>query len=350
MQTAAGLKIKYFIGIDISKNKLDLAVIEHLGGVTLNYVIPNKQTDIKTWITDLKSNLPGYSTGKALFCMESTGIYTNHLLNVLSKTKASIVVENALHIKRSMGLVRDKSDKKDAYRIALHAQRNFQQLRIWQPPRPEIIRLQHLVEVRDRLITISKMLLVPLGEHGDFINEKLKKECLSSSTNSIESVKADIKKTDLLLDKIIKDDSGLNHLFQLVTSVPGVGKYTALQLLIKTNEFKSINNAKKLACYAGVAPFRIESGLSATRARVSPHANKKLKSLLHICAVRVIRLDPELKSYYLRKTVEEKKAKMLVINAIRNKLIKRVIACVNENRHYVREIVKKDCLKEPVVQ
>ena len=50
--------------------------------------------------------------------------------------------------------------------------------------------------------------------------------------------------------------------------------------------------------------------------------------------VNEFRDTPDLKIYYGRKVNEEKKNKMCVINAIRNKLILRVFACVNQNKEY----------------
>lgn len=62
-------------------------------------------------------------------------------------------------------------------------------------------------------------------------------------------------------------------------------------------------------------------------------ANKKLKKLLHLCALSSIRYDPEIKTYYEKK-VEEGKHKMLVLNNVRNKLIHRICSCVRNNKRY----------------
>ncbi len=66
-------------------------------------------------------------------------------------------------------------------------------------------------------------------------------------------------------------------------------------------------------------------------------ANKQLKCTLHMCAVSAVRHNPEMKIYFERK-VAEGKNKMLVINAIRNKLVQRVFACVRDKKQYTWEI------------
>ena len=116
--------------------------------------------------------------------------------------------------------------------------------------------------------------------------------------------------------------------------MPGIGKITALLLICFTNEFKSFNTARELACYCGVVPFEYTSGKSVrSKPKVHYMANKKLKKQLHMCALSSTMHNPEMKIYFNRK-VEEGKNKMLILNNIRNKLIHRICACVKENRPY----------------
>ena len=69
------------------------------------------------------------------------------------------------------------------------------------------------------------------------------------------------------------------------------------------------------------------------RSKVSHMANKKLKTNLHMGSLSSVRLDEGLKAYYERK-VAEGKNKLSVLNAVKNKLIARVIAVVKRERPY----------------
>ncbi len=123
--------------------------------------------------------------------------------------------------------------------------------------------------------------------------------------------------------------------YEAITSVPGVGMVTALQLMVHTHHFKRFASAKKLACYAGVAPFPHQSGSSVRgRDKVHPMANKTLKTALHMCALSVIRFKGELRAYFDRK-VKEGKNKMSILNAIRNKILQRIFACVRDGKLFV---------------
>jgi transposase len=133
---------------------------------------------------------------------------------------------------------------------------------------------------------------------------------------------------------LIKEDDSLKHLFSLVTSVDGVGEVVFCEMVIATNEFKLFNCPRKFACYSGVAPFEHTSGTSIRGGtRVSHLANKQMKKLLHMAALSVVSGKGEMAQYYHRK-VEQGKNKMLVLNAVRNKIIHRVFACVRDNRKY----------------
>ncbi len=109
---------------------------------------------------------------------------------------------------------------------------------------------------------------------------------------------------------------------------------TATEVILATHELKAITDPKKLACHAGVAPFEYRSGTSVGgKTRVSQHARKRLKSLFHLAAMSAIRVKGELQDYYRRK-VAEGKNKMLVLNAVRNKLIHRIYAVVRRGEKY----------------
>lgn len=59
-----------------------------------------------------------------------------------------------------------------------------------------------------------------------------------------------------------------------------------------------------------------------------------MKGLLSNCASAAVQHDPELKSYYQRK-LQEGKAKLAVLNAVKAKLINRVFATINRGTEYV---------------
>ena len=329
---------EFFIGIDVSKNELDFAV-QQGRDFLCHREIANEPQAIMAFIKEL-SRLPGFVLGKAVFCMEHTGIYNNHALTCLYKKKANICLEAATQIKSSLGNIRGKNDKIDAIRIAGYAYKEREALRLWQPKREIVQQLADLAATRSRLTSVKKQLKVPLKEQSSFSTGKVARQSLQICAHSLKAIDDDLKRADKAIEYLIKSDTELNRLFNLVTSVSGIGKVTAVQIIITTNEFKNINNPKKFACYSGVAPFTDDSGKIIKKARVSHMANKKVKTLLHLSAIVAIQYNNDLKRFYERKVLQEKKNKMSVINAVRNKLILRIFACVNQNRPYEKNYLK----------
>src|SRR5204863_7359445 len=109
----------YFIGIEISKNTLDAAVLKD-GKLLFHVQISNDMEALRSLLKRLKS-LPDFSLQRTVFCMEHTGIYNQHVLNFLHEQQANVCLESSVHIKLSSGLQRGKNDKIDAIRIGEYA-------------------------------------------------------------------------------------------------------------------------------------------------------------------------------------------------------------------------------------
>lgn len=325
------MKFKYFIGIDVSKKSLDVAIRSNQASLFYCQV-PNSLDGIRELNRHLKEN--SVSRQKALFCLEHTGLYNYTLVTWLSKHRLHAWVENPIQIKRSLGLQRGKNDKIDAHRIAEYADRFQDQCRLWQPKREVIQMIEKLAGFRRRLLNAKIQLANPLKEDEQFLTASLMKQIRRSTCKMIKHLEEQIKQVEKSIREIIKQDEQLEHLFSIITSVDGVGEVVFWELVVTTNEFKRINEAKKYACYCGVAPFEHSSGTSVRgKTRVSRMANKSTKRLFHLAAMSSVAMKGELQDYYYRK-VSEGKNKMSVINAVRNKLILRIFSCVTENRKY----------------
>lgn len=330
---------QHYVGIDISKKTLDWAMFD---GQKIVFFVSteNSAPGIKSALTQMRE-VPGFVPQKSIFCMEHTGIYNAHILEVMHKSGLLIWLENSTQIKQAGGMQRGKSDSVDAQRIAEYAFRFRDQTRLWEPPRQVIQRLSFLSAARQRLIQAHKLLAMPLDEQESFISATLQKQLRATSKKSLAALKEEQKAIDAQIDALIQGDARLSELFGWITSVPGVGPATATEILVSTNEMKVITSAKKMACHAGVAPFEYRSGTSIRgKARVSHQARKRLKSLFHLGAMSAIRRKGELQDYYQRK-VAEGKNKMLVLNAVRNKIIHRIYATVERGEKYDKNYIPK---------
>jgi transposase len=208
---------------------------------------------IKTALRLLK-NLPNWNPKQAIFCMEHTGLYNAHLLDFLHRLQFPIWLEGSLQIKRAGGLQRGKTDTIDAQRIAEYAYRFRDRLRLWQPPRPVVQRLAFLSATRQRLIQVYNQLANPLSEQQSFIEPSLQKQLQKSCKASLAALERDRKAIDQAISRLVEQDEYLQQLFGLITSVPGVGVATATEVIIATNELRTIADPKQMAAAAGRLP------------------------------------------------------------------------------------------------
>ena len=116
---------------------------------------------------------------------------------------------------------------------------------------------------------------------------------------------------------------------------------------IETVAFIRFDDPRKFCCHAGVAPFAYTSGSNQhSKNKVSHRANKNIKKLFHLAAVSVThKKDGELKKYYLRKA-EERKNKMLVINAPYAKIVARIFATIKRYELYSPIYLRKKFTKK----
>jgi len=333
--------LKNFVGIDISKTYFDAVLVKvDASSETIHQQFSQKPEGFLKMLEWLQQH--GVSLNEeTLFCMEYTGLYNTGLVNYLVKNKALLWVEMPLRIKKAGGFERGSDDRTAAVKIALYSLRYQDQMRLWQPIDSNIEKIKNLIAQRDRIVGVINQLKVPvdeLKECGCLTEakeiEKLQLPALKGLQKTKLSVEAQIKKT-------VESDEQINRKVLQIQSIKGIGPVTAVALLAYTKAFTSFHNAKELACYCGVVPFKKESGTSVRyKPSVSPFANKKLKKLLHLCALSAIKNDAELKAYFERK-VTEGKNKMCVINAVRNKLIHRVFAVVRDERIFEENYVRK---------
>jgi transposase len=324
------MKKKDVIGIDVSKLTIDA----YLKLAQAHAVFSNDTKGFRQlvkWImkhTDCK-------TEELLICFETTGLYSLQLASFLSQSNIDFVMENPIQIKRSMGLVRGKDDHVDSKRIAEYAYMRKEKLKLTQLPSKELIKMQNLLAIRERMIRQKAGYQASLGEYKRVLVQQQQKDFFVLLNNMINALKKQIRKADETLIEIIHSSSKLLNIYTLLTSIKGIGVILAANIMVTTICFTKFNDSRKYACYCGTAPFKYSSGTSINgRTKVSQMANKKMKALFNLAALSAIQHDPELKLYFDNRMANGANG-MSTINIIRNKIIHRVFAVVKRGTPYV---------------
>lgn len=317
------------VGIDVSAATLDICVS---GKTQKSVVIKNEQTAIRKF-------LDVYQEEDLVIGMENTGRYNWALYEVLKDMNHQVYVISPLHLKKSMGLVRGKTDKIDAIRIAAFVSKNQAELPQWKPSSPAIQKLKILLTERNARIKTRRQLLKQQHDYAKMKHLGLDKSLQRLNLQQLNLLDKQLVQIEQEIELLIKTNEKMSQQAKLIRSVPGADKVVCWMILAKTESFTTITEPRKMACYSGVVPFSNQSGTSIRgKNRVSPYADKAIKAVLHLSAMSAIRLKNELREYYLRK-VAEGKNKMSVLNAVRNKIVHRIFAVIKNQTPYLSNFV-----------
>jgi transposase len=324
----------YFIGVDVSKKKLDVCVMFE-NKVVFEEVVANHPMAATALIHQLENEL-GISNAQMLVCAEHTGQYTYPLVCACEATNCKLWLENPSNIKYSSGVQRGKNDKIDAKRIAIYAARFEDKVRLYKRPDKEIERLKQLEAERSLYVVDLAKYKAQMKDQKEYMPESIYKEKVNRLKKLMKNLQEVIDSITEEMEHIVNSTEVLLRQFELLQSIEGVGPVVALNMIIVTEAFTRFDNARQFNCFAGLAPFSYTSGSSQhSRTRVSHRADKCIKTLLHLSAVSIIgKAGGELKDYYLRK-VQEGKNKMTVINALRAKIVARMFAIIKRNEFYI---------------
>jgi transposase len=321
----------FHAGIDISKDKLDINILDSSTLKSQHLIIKNDIKSLSDLIRILKKKI---DLNQTLFCCENTGVYTNHLSFILLNNQLDLWVVPAVEIKKSKGISRGKNDKTDSKDISYYSYRHLDKLNLFSIADIDVQKLKILFTERTKMIK-ALLILQTSKENKAFTQKEIYKEISGVNGILIKQIKNSINKIEFRIREIIKSNGQLNKQDQLIRSIPGIGAQTSTYLIIATKGFSSFDNWRKFACYSGVAPFEFSSGSSVRgRTKVNHMADKKMKALLQMCVLTAIKYDPQLKEYYNMKKAEGKNS-MLVMNSIRCKLISRVFAVINRETPYI---------------
>jgi transposase len=317
---------KFSVGVDISAKSLDIAVSKD-GKSFSSFKIKNEVKSIVKFFSKYKEE-------PMVVSMENTGRYNRYLYQCLSAFNFEVYVLNPLHLSKSMGLSRGKNDKIDAIRIAKFTIKNLDELQPWAKSSKAVEELKILLSERGSKIKTRKKLLTQQKDYQLMEGLSVQKQLMELNRIELKLIDQHIKTLEQAIRTLIKSNDELKKMDAFAQSVTGVGEIVSWYFIAKTEGFSKIKTPRKMACLTGVAPFGFQSGTSINRkTKTSVFADKKMKTLLHMAALRAVRLEGDMKKYYLRK-IEEGKNKMSILNAVRNKLIHRIYAVVKQQKFY----------------
>jgi transposase len=316
-----------YVGIDVAAATVSVAVMSPGQPMRPVFTIEQTEPGITTLIAQLVAT--GQPVSQIHVAMEVTGTYWMRLASRLYQAGFAVSVVNpsqAYHYAQAW-LQRAKTDELDAQTLARLAYQMDPEL--WVPD-PAVYE-QRLVE-RESLLSIRQQLrnqLHALRHRSTVVAavEARKQALLATIQSQIDAIEREI--ADLM-----QQDHALSTSAQLLQSIKGIGAISAAWLLVATHNFTDCQTPKQVAAYAGVVPYKHESGTSIRRREQIGHAgHARLRRALYMATLSASRHNPAIKTFYDRLRDKGKPMKVARCAAAR-KLIHMAWAVVTNQTPY----------------
>jgi transposase len=306
-----------FVGIDVAKNKLDIAT----NPASKTRVYSNDQTGIANLIRYLKKINP------YLIVLEATGQLEALVVAALHQAEMPVAVANPRQIRdfaRATGELA-KTDTIDAQIIAQFAalikpepdpipDNVTQQIAMLMARRRQIDKM--ITAERNRLSRASRYLNPNIQKHIDFLEDQK-------------------KQIDQDIDKLIQSSHIWQSKEKQLRNVPGIGPVVSRTLIGNLPELGQLNR-KQIAALVGVAPLNRDSGLRRGK-RIIWGGRSQVRHALYMAALVATRHNPIISNFYER-LLEAGKCPKVALIACMRKLLTILNAIVKNNSQWCEKI------------
>lgn len=333
-----------FVGVDVSKNTLDIFIlaeeksdgnVKNCKNNSLNFCnkkhfhIENTEKSIKKFVKDNFKNCSDNFFEKVLFICETTGGYEYTLLNTIGNLGYDMHRANTRKVKnyiRSFGQ-NAKTDKLDCVAIAKYGKDRYKLLSLYEPLDNDI---QSLKVIAKRHCDLKYMIVQEKTrlKSPSYKNDKL----LSKSINNV--IKIIEKELNILSEKIkiiIENNQELQHKFNLLITFKGVGEVTIFKLFSLLPELGKLNR-KEIASLSGLAPYAFDSGKKQGR-RCIFGGRQEVRRALFMSGMTSIRHNKHMKSFYDR-LIKNGKKPMQALVAVMRKIVVTLNAMIRDGLEY----------------
>ena len=300
---------KAFLGIDVSKHKLDIALLTEQNKLK-HKVIPQTPEGFET----LRAWLADRGISQLHACMEATGNYFEDFALFLISCGHTVSVVNParIHAFAKSQLSRNKTDKIDAGLIARFCQ--SQNPKPYSAPDPAIRELQLLIRHYDSLMESLQLQKNRLDSHDKF------PKVAKSIRNIIRFLEQEIQDIRKKIEELIHNNPNIKNDRDLLVTIPGIGALTASKLLAEIPNIKNFQSVKQLVAFAGLNPQHHSSGSSIHRkSRLSKTGSARIRKALFMPAL-VAKQAQSFKNFENR-LLKNGKSKMAIVGAIMRKLL-----------------------------
>lgn len=321
------------VGCDISKDKIDLSVINKANNKLLSEQIYSNS--VKGYKNIIKQY--GLLSNNLHFVMEATGNYHIKFISYLESNSKKLSVVNPLTIKRysQMKMLRLKTDKVDARTIALFGvEQNPIEFKPLSNAQKEIKSLRTVLSNLTKQRTMNKNLL-----HSQKLLDSQNKKSLKAIRVILKTLNNQIKQLEEQITKLAKEH--YSSTYNSLISINGIGPKTSSGIIAYLGDLSTFDSYKQISSFVGITPSIKESGKSLKKTSgITKQGNSTLRTLLYLSALSASKHNQACKELYLRLLAKGKRKKTALI-AVANKLVKQLFAIVKSNSIFINNFNSK---------
>jgi transposase len=328
---------QYFCGWDISKLTLNYCLHDLQGRVVQEGQIKNSSSAIAALVKQLHTRF-SIAKGAILHSAENTGQYAHPLCQTSAELHFPLWLEDAFQLNRSMGRRREKNDRIDARGIAEYTRRFTDKAKLYELPSKFQLKMEHLAKVRQHILGNAQRSKTMFQEMQQFSLVPIDTRTVEIFNEHLQQMKHQLELIEQQIEACIAEaDPFIQRKIAVARSVPGIGPKNSIVILVITGLFERIPSARKCASYAGISPHERQSGTTLRqRFRASRSASRSLKTAFHQGAMSLIQGDNLFNQLYRRLRAKGRSHKQ-AINAVRNKIIKVLYACLGKDTMYCKK-------------
>ncbi len=330
-------KIMY-VGLDVHKETIQVAVLDGGGTLQSNMKIKNNHAEIRKTFAMIPRD--------SKYVLESSSVWYGLYRFLTDTLGLNVIVSNPFSTKVIATSLK-KTDKVDAQALANLLRGGY--IAQCHVPDNDIVELRHLARHRNKLVktrTVMKNsihgILLQNGiktKSGGFgsghVRElrKLRNYRIDSFLDSIAFLDGQIYKMDVKTRRIVKRDQNIS----LLTTVPGIGYYSALAIYSEIGNIERFSDSHKLCAYAGIVPSVRNSAETVHHGRITKRGSRMLRWI----AVEAIQThtrhapDSDITRFYNRLAKKRGRSKAKVAAA--SKLIRVIYWMLKEKKEYVAQ-------------
>lgn len=290
-----------FIGIDVSKNTLDVAL--RPSGQSMSF------SNNEDGIAMMADFIMPFSPSLVLF--EATGGWEMNAVQCLVARCLPVVVINPRQVRdfaKATGQLA-KTDAIDAHVLARFGEAIRPPVRHLKSP--ELQRLDALITRRRQIVDMITAERNRLGSAPPWIKPDIE-ELIAILTKRLQRINKD-------LDTFIKKSPLWHQKDKLLQSIPGVGAVMSMTLMAELPELGTLS-AKQIAALVGVAPLNCDSGRHKGKRRIWG-GRAAVRSVLYMSALSALRCNPVIRVFYQRLRLAGKPSKVAIAACMRKLLV-----------------------------